>query len=76
MNLDNFVKDFITTLETPGDTTITADTKLSDIKQFDSMAVLSVIAMMHKVYKTRIKGSDIKKAITVADLFALVTEVI
>jgi acyl carrier protein len=73
MSIDKFIKDFASTLDNPETEIIGPDTKLTDIKQFDSMAVLSVIAMMHKVYQTKIKGADIKNAVTVADLYAFIT---
>lgn len=72
MDIEKFVKDFESTLESPAAIKITPETRLVEISQFDSLAVLSVIAMMHKVYNTRIKGADIKKAVTVADLFAMI----
>ena len=72
MSLEQFVKDFEATLDSPERGAISELTKLSEISQFDSLAVLSVIAMMHKVYNTKIKGADIRKAVTVADLYDLI----
>ncbi len=51
--------------------TLKADTVLSDIEEWDSIALISFIALMDDEFDKVIKGSVIKQAKTVADLMAL-----
>jgi acyl carrier protein len=72
MDIKKFVKDFENALDNVDGGSLSAETKLQSIKQLDSLGVLSIIAMMHKQYNTKIKGSDIKAAQTIADLYSLI----
>lgn len=72
MEIKKFVKDFENALDNVESGSFTPETPLNTIKQLDSLGVLSVIAMMHKQYNTKIKGSDIKNAQTIFDLFNLI----
>lgn len=54
--------------------TLKADTVLSDIEEWDSIALISFIALMDDEFDKVIKGSVIKQAKTVADLMALMEE--
>lgn len=51
--------------------TLKADTVLSDIEEWDSIALISFIALMDDEFDKVIKGSVIKQAKTVSDLMAL-----
>lgn len=51
--------------------TLKADTVLSDIEEWDSIALISFIALMDDEFDKVIKGSVVKQAKTVADLMAL-----
>ena len=51
---------------------LTADTVLEDIEEWDSLSVVNFVVMAKTSYGKDIKGSEVKKAQTVADLFKLV----
>lgn len=72
MDIKKFVKDFEIALDDVESGSLSPDSVLMQIKQLDSLGILSIIAMMHKQYNTKIKGSDIKNAITIADLYNLI----
>lgn len=46
---------------------ITEQTTLSDLEEWDSVAVLSFIAMMDEEFDKEIKGAEIRKFVTVQD---------
>lgn len=50
---------------------ITPEIKLSELDEWDSIALISFIAMMDDEFNKMIKGSDVKKQKTVADLMNL-----
>ncbi len=75
MEVKDFIKDFENALDNVEPGTLSADTRIHELKQMDSLGVLSIIAMMHKKYQTKIKGGDIKNALTVSDLFNLINQV-
>ena len=43
------------------------DTILADIEEWDSVAILSFIAMMDEEFDKSIKGSEIRQFVTVSD---------
>lgn len=51
--------------------TLTPATNLSDIEEWDSIAVISFISLIDDEFDKIIKGSDIKKFQTVADALAV-----
>ena len=51
---------------------LTADTVLEDIEEWDSLSVVNFVVMAQTTYGKDLKGSEVKKAQTVADLFNLV----
>ncbi len=46
---------------------ITPDTKLADLDSWDSVALLSFIAMMDEKFNKAIKGAEIRNFVTVQD---------
>ena len=54
-------------LETPP----SSDKLLSEIEEWDSLAVVTFIAMADLKYQRKIQAQDIKKASTVSDLYEL-----
>jgi len=51
---------------------VTKETVFRELEQWDSLAYLSVIAMMDEEFGVVIEGAEFKKLITVADLIAAV----
>ena len=63
LHLDNVIE------ARPG--TIRGDEKLADIPAWDSLAVLSFIAMVDEKFKVQCSGKDIAACTSVSDLAAL-----
>ena len=51
--------------------TLTLDTELNSLDEWDSVAILSTIVMLDEEFGKTIKGTDIKACKTVADLVNL-----
>ena len=48
-------------------TEITPETELSEFENWDSVGVLSFIAMVYEEFDKEVKGADIKQFVTVQD---------
>ena len=53
---------------------MTPETILSDLEEWDSIALISFMAMMDDEFDKIVKGADVKAQKTVADLMALMEE--
>jgi len=62
-----FIELFKETIEME-DGEITVDTRFRELEQWDSLAFLSVIAMIDEEYDVVIEGNDFKKLNTVGEL--------
>lgn len=51
--------------------TLTAETVLAELEEWDSIALISFIALMDDEFDKIIKGSEIKQMKTVADVMAV-----
>lgn len=67
-----FIKDFKETLEIE-DREISLNDKFREYEEWDSLAYLSVIAMLDEEYDVQIEEAEFKKLQTVGDLFAVIT---
>lgn len=65
---EKFITLFQETLEIEGENQLTKETVFRDLDQWDSLAFLSVIAMIDEEYDIVIEGNDFKKLITIGDL--------
>lgn len=54
--------------------TLTPETKLEDLEEWDSIAVISFIALIDDEFGKTIKGSQIREFKTVADALAFMEE--
>lgn len=51
---------------------ITADTVLDDLEEWDSLSLVSFMAMANATYGKKVVPADVKMAKTIADLYELV----
>ncbi len=51
---------------------LNSKTVFKDIENWSSLTALSLIAMVDEEYDVRLKGDDIKTAVTIEDLFNIV----
>lgn len=55
------------------DEPIGMDTRLADIPEWDSLSAMAFIGLANAVYSKKLKLSDIEGAVTVSDLYALLS---
>lgn len=73
MKLEEFVENFASQFEETDASQISAETKFHDLDEWSSMIVLGVIAMANIDYDVTLTGDDIKNAVTVKDLYDIVS---
>lgn len=72
MELDKFVKNFTDQFEETDSHIVKAGTKFRDLEEWSSLTAMSVIAMVDEVYKVKLTGEDIRRSITIEDIFNIV----
>lgn len=72
MELSNFIESFSTILEDTDPSTISGSTEFRSLEEWSSLFALSLIAMVDEEYQVKIKGDDIKSAVTIEDLYGVV----
>jgi len=65
-----FVKLMAEVLQMDGNHNLTTETEFRHLDQWDSLAYLSVIAMIDEEFDVVIEGNDFKKLITIGDIIA------
>lgn len=54
--------------------TLTADTRLVDLEEWDSLSALSFVVLLNDEFSRQITGSDIRALETVADMMKLMEQ--
>lgn len=72
MDVQNFIVNFEEAIEDLDPGTVTPGTRFRELEQWDSLAVLTVTAMVDSEYGARVRADDLKGCDTVAELFELV----
>lgn len=72
MEKEIFLKNFAEQFDETDASVITDNTVFKDLKEWSSLLALSVIAMCDEEYDVKIKGDDIRNAVTVEDLYNIV----
>ena len=72
MDLQTFIGNFEEAVEDLEPGTVEGATRFRELEQWDSLAVLTVTAMIDSEYGARVRADDLKGCETVADLFELV----
>ena len=67
--MEQFLQNFCEILEL--DAIPSPDKLLSEIEEWDSLAIVSFVAMADLKYQEKIRLQDLKKATTISDLYAL-----
>jgi len=73
MSLEKFIEEFEEAVEDIEPGSLTATTKYRDLEAWDSLAVLTVIAMVDAEYDVRLKADALKSCETLEALFAEVS---
>lgn len=72
MDLDKFIVDFEGAIEDVPAGSLSAESVFRELEQWDSLAVLTVIAMVNSEYGFPLKARDLKRFETVEALFAFI----
>ena len=73
MKKEGFIKELKDALEIEvEDQQITLETNLKDLEEYDSLSVLSIIAMIDKNFGKQIPSTDFSKITTISSLMDLI----
>ena len=73
MKKEEFIKELKDALEIEDeDQQITLETNLKDLEEYDSLSVLSIIAMIDKNFVKQIPSTDFAKVTTISSLMDLI----
>lgn len=72
MEIKDFIEKFAEQFEDTEASVFKEDTAFKTLDEWTSLMALSVIAMIDEEYDVRVKGNDIKNAVTIKDLFEIV----
>jgi acyl carrier protein len=70
-SIEQFIEQFLIAVDFQDAVEVSADTELLSLPEWDSLASLGVIVMFDTDYNTTISGENIKKCVTLADLYKL-----
>ena len=73
MELKDFIEKFAEQFDDVGVNTLNAETKFREIDGYTSLVALMIITMIDEEYNVTVTGDDMKKQVTIGDLFNLVT---
>jgi acyl carrier protein len=73
MDLEQFIEDFEEAVEDVEVGSLRGETNYKALAVWDSLAILTVIAMVDAEYDVRLKANVLKSCETLAELFALVS---
>ena len=65
-----FFEELTETIDT--EETLAMDTVLEDLEDWDSLSFVSFISMANTSYNKKVSAEQVREAVTVADLYALV----
>lgn len=72
MEIVKFVSNIAEQFEESENVNFTQSTNFRELEEWSSLLALSVIAMIDEEYNVKVKGDEIKKCITIEDLFKIV----
>lgn len=72
MTIEQFIEDFENAVEDVEPGSLSANTAFKSIEQWDSLSVLTLIAMVDADYDVRLKAKELKQVDTLSDLFSVV----
>jgi acyl carrier protein len=74
MEIEKFIENLAAQFNTIDTSDLQADTEFKALEEWSSLTALSIIAMIDDEYGVAVKGSDIRNAETIEDLFKIVLE--
>ena len=74
MKLNDFIMNFAEQFDDIEENEIKADTDFTELDEWSSLTVLSIIAMVKTEYGKTVTGTEIRSCDTVEDLFNLINQ--
>lgn len=74
MEINEFIVKFAEIFDDTDAATLSPETKFRELDEWSSLSALALIAMADEEYEVELKGDDIRKANTIADIFEIVKE--
>lgn len=74
MEMNEFVAHFAEQFEETEKSVFAPETKFRELEEWSSLMALSIIAMVNEEYDVIIKGDEMKKANTIAELYEIVKQ--
>lgn len=74
MDLKEFVQAFAAEFEETPAESFTPETVYKDLDEWDSLIVLSIIALVDEEFNVRITGQDLRDCKTIGDIFNLTSK--
>ncbi len=74
MEMNEFVAHFAEQFEETEKSVFAPETKFRELEEWSSLLALSIIAMVNEEYDVIIKGDEMKKANTIAELYEIVKQ--
>lgn len=72
MEIKDFIENFADQFDDTEASVFTAETNFRELEEWDSLIALAVLNMMEKKYGKKITFDEMKKCVTVKDLFNLI----
>lgn len=73
MDANNFIRNFANAIEVDA-AILSGATVFKDLDNWDSLCVLSVIAMVDEVYHVTLGGDDLESSNTISDLMGVLSK--
>ena len=74
MELKDFIDKIVEQLEIESAEMLNGDTKFRELEEWSSLSVMELIALYDDEFDKQIGDVDIKKSVTISDLYKLATE--
>ncbi len=72
MTLDEFIKAFAAEFDDTPEEMFKADTHFRELEEWGSLTALSIISMVDDTFDTGVTGAELRKCITIEDLYNLI----
>jgi acyl carrier protein len=72
MEIDAFIKKFSDQFEETDSNIFQSDIKFRDLEEWSSFTAMAIIAMVDEEYNVKLTGEDIRKSVTIRDIFKII----
>lgn len=74
MSIKDFIEKFAEAIEVEDVDNLTADTEFHELEEWSSLSVMLVIAFFDELFDKQVGDMEIRKAVTIQDLYNIATE--